>query len=362
MSVLVALVVIPSTVFTPAVFNAIGAAGGCVFGNIMTAVLIVILLVLGTGTADNAHLAGFVTAMYIGFPFTVVSQLSTGPMLDRIAPMDKRGYVQGLNSVVMNIGTALAPWVLGMLADSAGTEVAIWTGFGVSLGAAAINAPLIFVPGMGPPPKKLGKEERPMKWEDQEVVEKLLQGEYVPGAVRDKINEERNRKGLPFLVAKPGTYEHDREQLQTLQRLANEEFRYETQRNHNILHEIAEQQGSPELQTKLEDALEKVNASLAMVGDEQTDQAYSELGQWFADHVRASGYYAHVNQVLMKQMIMSAFPVLLADDEKLTPDNLEQFLANKEQVYARYVRAAEEEGQYSLRRLFGNGGTKVMYG
>lgn len=357
-----ALVVIPSTMFTPHVFNKVGAAAGCVFGNLMTAVITVALLLIGTGTANTAHLAGFATVMYIGFPFTVVSQLSTGPMLDRIAPMDKRGYVQGINSVVMNIGTAVAPWVLGILADSAGTEVAVWTGFGVSILAAAINAPLMWVRGMGPPPPKVDKAERPMKWEDQEVVDKLLQGEYVPGAVRDKINDERTQKGLPFLLASPGTYADDKARLTELRGLAKEEFQYECNRNYNILSEIAEQRGSPELHGTLENALGQVNESLAMVGDERVDEVYSKLGQWFADHVRESGYYAHVNQVLMKQMILAAFPPLLTD-EKLTPENVEQFLANKQQVYARYTKFAEvEDESYSLKRLLGNGSTKILYG
>lgn len=40
-----------------------------------------------------------------GFPFTVLSQLTTGPMLDVIAPKDKIGYVQGLNNSSMNFGS-----------------------------------------------------------------------------------------------------------------------------------------------------------------------------------------------------------------------------------------------------------------
>lgn len=42
-----------------------------------------------------------------GFPFTVLSQLTTGPMLDSIAPEDKIGYVQGLNNASMNFGMAI---------------------------------------------------------------------------------------------------------------------------------------------------------------------------------------------------------------------------------------------------------------
>ena len=50
-----------------------------------------------------------------GFPFTVFSQLTTGPMLDVIAPEDKIGFVQGLNNSTMNFGMALAPVSLILL-------------------------------------------------------------------------------------------------------------------------------------------------------------------------------------------------------------------------------------------------------
>lgn len=39
-----------------------------------------------------------------GFPFTVLSQLTTGPMLDAIAPEDQIGFIQGLNNSSMNFG------------------------------------------------------------------------------------------------------------------------------------------------------------------------------------------------------------------------------------------------------------------
>ena len=39
--------------------------------------------------ATSAMFGLFVFVMYAGFPFTVFSQLTTGPMLDVIAPIDK---------------------------------------------------------------------------------------------------------------------------------------------------------------------------------------------------------------------------------------------------------------------------------
>ena len=60
-------------------------------------------------------------------------------------------------------------------------------------------------------------------------------------------------------------------------------------------------------------------------------------------------------------MILTAFPVLL-EDEELTPDNVEQFLANKEQVYSRYAGVDLDDKRYTLKRIYWNRGTKLMYG
>lgn len=81
-------------------------------GNLLTALVTLLLLLIGTGVSVSHSLKGlramkislianheqpatttyfglFVFVMYGGFPFTVFSQLTTGPMLDVIAPEDK---------------------------------------------------------------------------------------------------------------------------------------------------------------------------------------------------------------------------------------------------------------------------------
>lgn len=95
LSVCVALLVIPSTQMTPKIFRMIGVAGACVFGNLATAIVTGLLLMIGNLPATQLAFAFFVIVMYGGFPFTVFSQLTTGPMLDVIAPEDKIGFVQG---------------------------------------------------------------------------------------------------------------------------------------------------------------------------------------------------------------------------------------------------------------------------
>ena len=69
-------------------------------------ITIVLLHTELSAPATGGWFGVFVAILYIGFPFTVVSQLSTGPMLDTISPVNQRGYCQGLNTTVMNFGTA----------------------------------------------------------------------------------------------------------------------------------------------------------------------------------------------------------------------------------------------------------------
>lgn len=61
-------------------------------------------------------------------------------------------------------------------------------------------------------------------------------------------------------------------------------------------------------------------------------------------------------------MILVAFPRLLEVGEELTPDNVEQFLANKQQVFGGYAKADEDDQRYSLKKVLGCGQSKVLYG
>jgi predicted MFS family arabinose efflux permease len=154
------------------VFSKIRVSGICVFDNLCTVLLTFTLLLIRSGPATTAAFAAFVTVLYGGFPFTVFSQLTTGPMLDVLAPIDKIGYIQGLNNLAVNFGIALALCLFGVLADATTTDTAIWTGISISFLAAPLNAPLMWIPEMGPPEKRPTAEEHVLPGEDAEVEKK----------------------------------------------------------------------------------------------------------------------------------------------------------------------------------------------
>ena len=153
-SVLVALMVVPGTIVSPAVFNRIGLAGGCVLGNIITGKLnerqrshfppnltfsrltlrfhffvgistIILLYIALINPPTTGTFGVFVALLYACFPFTVISQLSTGPMLEATSPPEKRGFCQGCNITVMNFGAAVSPFVLGVISDNLGKSLTL---------------------------------------------------------------------------------------------------------------------------------------------------------------------------------------------------------------------------------------------
>ncbi|CAB9522824.1 unknown protein [Seminavis robusta] len=143
---LLALAVVPGAVAAPKIVQMIGSAGACVLANIMTAVVIAALLGVTEGIDPSpTSYAAFVTILYSGFSLAVISQVSTGTMLDAIAPDDKRGYVQGLNLMSLNLASAVCPYLLGELADRTGTAACMWTNVGISVLAAVVNSPLLHV-------------------------------------------------------------------------------------------------------------------------------------------------------------------------------------------------------------------------
>ena len=103
LSVGTAFMVIPGAALSQPVFNRIGAAGGCVFGNVVTGIgIMACLLIVEIDPPSTATFGGFIAMLYGVFPMTVLSQLSTGPMLDMLSPIDRRGFTQGLNMTIMS--------------------------------------------------------------------------------------------------------------------------------------------------------------------------------------------------------------------------------------------------------------------
>lgn len=345
-AVLVALMVVPGTLISPPTYARVGTAGGCMLGNIITGCVTSALLVIGLQTPSNALFGVFITILYVGFPFTVISQLSTGPMLDCIAPPEKRGSIQGLNSMTMNFSIALAPWLLGLFADGVSTTAAIASCIGISFLAVLVNLPLMWKKGLGPPTKQTGAESKPLKFENKELVEKILNGDWVPPAALDELNEGRRIKGRPFLLQHPGTFADDRERLGELRNQAKADYAY-------TLSKIQKDVGDINTREDLGALCESVNKAFNSIDPEGKAEVEAALGAWFVDWLKYSGYRAHNAPQLFKQMIMTSFPVLTRDED-FTPENLEP-------VMLEYMRVIRTHSQIEVgAESYGNRISKIL--
>lgn len=207
--VLVALMVIPGAVMSQSVFQRIGAAGGCVLGNSLTAVGITsCLYICRVDPPTRGTLIGFIITIYSIFPLTVLSQLSTGPMLDRLSPVDKRGFSHGLNVMIMNFANAVFPYLFGTMADNEDISPTLWTTIAISLLAAVVNFPLMFAKELKPT-EKLDYQQA-MGFEDQDLVNRAMEGKWVPAKFLLDLNDARMAQGLPILVLPVKAYAEER--------------------------------------------------------------------------------------------------------------------------------------------------------
>lgn len=358
LSVCVALMVILSTAITPYIFARIGIAATCVFGNVFTAVVTVLLLMIANGPATEGFFIAFVCVMYAGFPFTVFSQLTTGPMLDVLAPEDKVGYVQGLNNMAMNFGMAFAPWLLGLLADATTTNTAIWTGVGVSLAAALCNFPLTFRKEMGKPIEKPPTYKRVLPGEDEALVQKILDGELVAPEEMFEINRQRIYAKKPALIPKVKPYSDEKDALHEIARNAAATFKFRKDMRDRVLKKIAADPGGEEF----EQLCELINVSLGKLADtEGKQEAQDDLGKWVGEYLDDNGYSPHVNPVLIKQMVMTAFPSITRDKE-FTPENIEEALVRQSSIMGHYMVVADKQRtRYSLRGILSTQPSQIAY-
>ena len=247
-----------------------------------------------------------------------------------------------MNITVMNFAMAVTPMVLGALADVAGTPVAIWTCIGISFFASLVNVPLMFKKGLGIPPKKLPAESRALLGEEKELVDKILRGEWIPAEQLNALNEQRENKGQPYLVIQAGKFKDDKHNLRKLRLEAMNDYKY----NLALYGKYLEWINSGPLE-ELPIICERINHSTHSVDPEQIAKVQKEIGKWFVAYLDDAGYHPHYATPMIKQMIMSAFPVI-SHSEDVKPEELEQIILNSFRVFSNYVALEDSEQHTTL--------------
>ena len=146
---LVAILAVPGAILSPTIYKKFGVAVTCVATNAITgAVTFALLSVSQIDPTTTGTFFLYVTILYLGFSFAIISQLTTGPMLDRIAPPDKKGFVQGINAAIVDSSSAIFPFLYGLLSDAHGIDTTLHVCVWICMIAALVNAPLISHPRM----------------------------------------------------------------------------------------------------------------------------------------------------------------------------------------------------------------------
>jgi hypothetical protein len=245
---------------------------------------------------------------------------------------------------------SVSPWIFGILADSAGTPVAIWSCIGISFLAAILNAPLLLIKGLGPAPKEAGKESKALKWEDRDLIERALRGDWVPASALDRINQERRKKGQPYLVVPYGKYDDDKDRLYDIRKHAQEDFTAMSKRMEEAVGTVNKVGLGSDA---LNDVCNQLTVSLKLAQDRE-DELNKELGCWFTDHLKQSGYFPHLSAPIMKQMILSTFPVITRDTE-INKDNILEVILNAQRMYNQFSKLEYEVTYYDLTKILNSG-------
>ena len=240
-------------------------------------------------------------------------------MLEAVSPVDKRGFCQGFNITVMNFGSAISPFVLGLVSDKMGTPTAVWICIGISFLAAAINVPLIWVNGCSVPKKPRPKEARPLRGEDKELVEKALRGEWIPLEDLEAINEQRFRNRQPYLLIHPRKYQDEKDELPLLRKRAKKDFLFQQTRLKMYLNEI-------NTTDQISSLCDQVNSSIKASDSAEAKEINRDIGEWFKDYLVDSGYTLSTCRVLFNFVLRFAHVTVLFDHSH----NTIQYSSNKQ--------------------------------
>ena len=264
----------------------LGNATGAVVGNILTMAVTVGLLYITKADATNSTFMWFVILLYGGYPFTVLSQLTTGPMVDAVCPPERKGEIQGYGNAIMAIVGPLASVILGNVADNKGTEFCIWTCITISGVAALSNVPLMAYPQLmwaKDPNAKPDHEHDEDFGTDDELAKRAESGQWIPAADLARINEARMTAGQPFLKLPVGKYKDDADYLGKLKKRAVSEFAFQKK---DVSEWTAKMNGMSR-----EELQGMVEAWKASSPDEAYQKARAkELGEWFADYLLDNGW------------------------------------------------------------------------
>lgn len=202
--------------------------------------------------------------------------------------------------------------------------------YSVSLSLSSVNLPLIWVKGCDIPPKPRTAEKKPLKGEDKELVEMALRGEWISAELLEDIQEQRFNNKQPYLVVPTRSYAEERDELKQLRKRAKDDFIFHQKKTNEYLQRVNEEENVRGL-------CDQINRSMEGANPEEVEAFNTHMGKWIADYLVDSGYEPHMDATLIKQIIMSSFPVLNKGKAPFHPLNIERILLENQKLYTRLI-------------------------
>jgi hypothetical protein len=159
----------------------------------------------------------------------------------------------------------------------------MWICFGISIFAALVNLPLVFDSRFG---KFITGKDEEMSHDypiDEEmVIRRLENGEYVPIKQQYKVNEARAKSGQPFIRSKFGKYSHD--SGDAFSELSVDDIMYLRDMEDLLLADI---NAFPEKKISYVQMLNSTHPN-----EEEMADIKGEIGVWLSDYLHSNGYLA----------------------------------------------------------------------
>jgi len=338
---MIALVVIPGAIAAPICYRKLGIAMSCVLANLLTACTILVILYVALSLEPTTGtFAACTSIIYFAFPFTLISVMSTGPMLDRIAPIHQKGFAQGLYGAVMDGADAVFPLSLGLIADKTGQALAFWICIGLSILAAIVNFPLIYHPLLQKPKEEID-DDRTVATIDEEALEQRLQkGEFVPSKDIWAVNLKRLERGDTFLYTHVGTYTPGCADDINIPKEEYMFLRDMAERHLGVLKEKEEHK------RELVEALNFQESS----NSERAEADRQQIGEWMSQYLVDNGYRPGEHCTMLKAMTKSSFPRL--SSREVTIENVETRMVRIARLMNDYMEREGLDEQPSWFRAF----------
>jgi len=162
------------------------------------------------------------------------------------------------------------------------------------------------------------------------------------------------KKGQQPLIPKVTSYQQDKESLPEICSHAEEAFRHRREMYDQILAEM----DNPTSEKDVSDFTDMINAAAG--GDPEAIRlANTDLGQWVTDYLADNGYRPHLNSLIIKLMVLTAFPSI-TQEEELTPETLKDAIIRMSRVMNEYLNV-QETRTYTWSKNLGQGGKPTFY-